>query len=309
MSVAMSAAGDDPVRAALEAAIRAPSPHNSQPWRFEVDGSRIDVFCDGDRVLKVADPEGREARLACGAAILNARLAVRAAGRTPVVHLLPRRGRPDHLASVWVRAGRPATADELALARAIAYRRSNRRAFTARPVPEWVREALVRAAADEGAYLSVPPGEGAVAEFAALVREGERVQRDDPAFQAELARWTALDGAREDGLPPAAATLGPDWPFERRPLVAVLMTDTDSGLAQVRAGLALQRVLLRATTAGVSVSLLSQPVEIPRLREAVARLVPGPGRPQVALRFGYGFAAPATRRRPVASVARFAGQG
>ncbi|WP_431927440.1 nitroreductase [Amycolatopsis tucumanensis] len=305
----MSFAHEDPVRVALDAAVRAPSPHNSQPWRFEVDGDRIGVFLDPDRILKVADPDGREARLACGAAVLNVRLALRAAGRTPVVHLLPRRDVPEHLATVWARGRVTPTPDDVALARAIAYRRSNRRAFTAREVPVWVRQALVRAASEEGAHLAVVGRAGQLDELGVLLREAERLQREDLAFQDELRQWTASDGARDDGVPASAAGAGPEWPFDRKPLVAVLSSYTDTRLAQLRAGQALQRVLLRATTAGVSVSFLSQPVEIPVLRAAVARLVSAPGNPQVVLRFGYGFAAPATRRRPAEAVTRYTVQG
>ncbi|HET6504363.1 MAG TPA: nitroreductase family protein, partial [Amycolatopsis sp.] len=64
------------VRLGLDAAIRAPSPHNSQPWRFEVTGARIDVLLDRDRVLDVVDARAREARLSCGAAVLNIRVAL-----------------------------------------------------------------------------------------------------------------------------------------------------------------------------------------------------------------------------------------
>ncbi|HKS48348.1 MAG TPA: nitroreductase family protein, partial [Amycolatopsis sp.] len=307
---------------ALDAAIRAPSPHNSQPWRFEVTGERIDVFLDTGRVLDVADRDAREARLSCGAAILNMRVALLAAGRTAVVHLLPDSSRDDHLATLRIRGTRfPAPAD-IALARAIGIRRSNRRPFTDRPLPAKVRQAMIEAASAEGAELVLLEHPGDLDAFAALLRHAEHVQSEDPEFLAELARWTATGSARDDGVPaiaggprPAPGSLlaprsfavdgaRPDRPYEREPLVAVLNSFTDTPLAQLRTGQGMQRVLLTATNAGVSASFLSQPVEIPATRAALRELLGGRSQPQVVLRFGYGFAAPATRRRAVETVTR-----
>jgi hypothetical protein len=76
------ALGLDPGRlgTALTAACRAPSLHNSQPWRFRVGPDVIELWADPERVLAAADPEGREQRMACGAALLTLRLALRGFG-------------------------------------------------------------------------------------------------------------------------------------------------------------------------------------------------------------------------------------
>ncbi|TVT51399.1 nitroreductase [Amycolatopsis rhizosphaerae] len=280
---------------------------------------RIDVLLDPGRVLPVADPDGREARLSCGAAILDIRLALQAAGRTAQVHLLPDRDRPGHLATVILGGAHRPTSEDRALARAIAFRRSNRRPFTDRAVPQWIRQALVEAAAEEGAELVLLERPADLDALAALLRHAEYLQSEDPGFQAELHRWTAGDALREDGVPAAAGgprpapgsllTLrhytvtdsSPERRYEREPLVAVLGSYTDTPLAQLRTGQAMQRVLLTGTTAGVSASFLSQPVEIAATRTSLGRLVGDRTRPQVVLRFGYGFTAPATpRRRPEA---------
>jgi nitroreductase len=55
---------DDPsVRGLVGAALLAPSPHNTQAWRFRVLPGQIDVFGDASRGLGVIDPYGRELAL------------------------------------------------------------------------------------------------------------------------------------------------------------------------------------------------------------------------------------------------------
>jgi hypothetical protein len=80
----------------LRAATLAPSMHNTQPWRFRVspDSQTIELYADPARMLKHSDPHGRAVHIACGAALLNLRLAVAVAGRAPMVRLPPMPGSP-----------------------------------------------------------------------------------------------------------------------------------------------------------------------------------------------------------------------
>ena len=76
----------------VAAATRAPSMHNTQPWRFRFAAASqtIDLYADPARMLPVADPDGRALHIGCGAALFNLRLAaVAVAARQPVVRLLP----------------------------------------------------------------------------------------------------------------------------------------------------------------------------------------------------------------------------
>src|SRR6266498_4453161 len=68
------------VATAVAAATRAPSMHNSQPWRFRVRSDQIEVLIDPERQLTVADAGGWASRIACGCALFNLRLALAAQG-------------------------------------------------------------------------------------------------------------------------------------------------------------------------------------------------------------------------------------
>jgi nitroreductase len=154
---------------ALWAATRAPSVHNTQPWRFVVTPPRIELYLDRERVLAVADPDAREARVSCGAALVNLRVALQSSDRAVVVDTQPDPTRPDLLARVRLAGARPATPELRSLAAAIDQWATNRRPFTDRAVPAKHRTALVRAAALEGAHLALLDSPRALGEFATLL--------------------------------------------------------------------------------------------------------------------------------------------
>jgi len=303
---------------ALYAATRAPSVHNTQPWRFTVAPALVEVHLDRERLLPVADPDGREARMSCGAAVFNLRAALHAVGWGAVVELVPDRERPDLLAVVRFTGRYSPTSEQLALASAIDRRSTSRRPFTDQSIPPSDQLALSRAAEGEQAHLVLLETPDALDTLATLSRRADHTQEEDPEFQRELLKWTEYGDDREDGVPRNAGGPRPiggaqlalrrfpadasERTFEQDALVAILATHGDSPLEHVRAGMALQAVLLTATVAGLSTSFLSQPVEVPQTRTALRSLLPEPGHPQTVLCIGYGHPAAPTRRRPVTAV-------
>jgi nitroreductase len=304
----------------LRTAALAPSMHNTQPWRFRfVRASQtIELYADPARMLSHSDPAGRAVHIACGAALFNLRLATAVAGREPLVRLLPDDAEPMLLAVL--RLGGPHRADqtEAELHAAIPDRHTNRRPFSNRKVPSGVLAELLEAAAAEGATLHLPD-HAETARLLYLVRDAERTLLAEPGYQAELARW--VGGSRDrDGIPDSA--LGPHDPggitpvrdfvtdhqqpvsyawFEENPQLAVLSTPSGSRADWLRAGQALQRVWLVATSHGIAACPLTQPLETPD-SWLVRDPRTGSDSPQVVLRLGYGLPVPATPRRPVSDI-------
>jgi nitroreductase len=311
--------GESDLRRAADAAIRAPSLHNSQPWRFRLRDGGIEVLADPARQLAVADRSGWAMRIACGAATFNARLALAMGGMPAEVALRPVPSESELIARLTPGARRPPTFVEQDLFDAIPHRHSNRRPFWPTPVPSEVRVRLIEAARAEGAWLDLLVGMTALAGFAEIAQSADRVLRRDPRYQAELFTWTHTEAA-PDGVPVTAGgpsvepqDLLPQRPFadrpraagrdfEPEPLVAILGAAGDNAGDRVSAGQALQRVLLTVTDAGLACSMISQPIEVPAAREQLRRSLGRFGVPQMALRIGYGQAGRPTPRRAVADV-------
>ncbi|MEV8101996.1 nitroreductase [Streptomyces sp. NPDC088135] len=316
-------------------ATAAPSMHNAQPWLFRY-GHRsrtLALRADFERRMPEADPTGRALHVGCGAALLNLRVSAAHHGLDAATTLLPDPSDPVLLASVRLDDGPGVRLDDgpdasggraeealRALHPAIADRHTSRYPFDEQAIPDDVRARLVRAARTEGAdlvFLAGPHLETVLG----LIRDAEGYDRGDPAREAEQehwARYTKTD-APVDGIPDYA--FGPrdaaeratnrDFagsvpvpgrahvPFEHQPQLALLSTGGDRPADWLRAGQALERVLLTATLDAVSTSFATQPLEWPDLRWVLRDPVHGTGHPQMIIRLGYGPNGPRTPRRPL----------
>lgn len=301
-------------------AVLAPSSHNTQPWVFHVHANMIELLADRTRALPVNDPDDRELVISCGCALFNLRVAVAAARFEPRVTLEPEDGDRDWLARVELVDGGQIDESQAALSHGIAARRTYRKPFAPRDVAPDAVAALVEAAAQEGASLHVLESEEQRSALADLVAEGDAAQWANPSWRRELASWMH-PRRRGEGLPVSGLASGITQFVVRTfdmgngtaardrelatgsPLLAVLTTEGDDQVDHLRAGQALERVLLTAVHHGLQASFLNQPVQVPALRHKLHNLEGVGGFPQIVMRLGYPLLElPPSPRRPVAAV-------
>jgi len=317
---------EEMLRFALRYAILAPSSHNSQPWRFWVDGGAVELYVDLSRRLPIVDPADRELVMSCGAALKNLTVALDYFGEGFAVTPFPEPDRGNLLARLEL-VSQPAMAGPRIKDRfaAITRRHTTRRTFDPVAVSEQVFLELRRAALDDSTGLYEVP-QHQLRAVAHLVADADTVQMSDPQFRRELASWMRPNHpATADGMPGYAlgytdlqSVVGPlvvrtfdvgasqaakdEDLVKGSPLLAVLATPGDDPASWLAAGQAMQHVLLTAAAGDLQASFLNQPIEVPALRAKLASELRLTGYPQLLMRFGYGPSGSATPRRPVRDV-------
>jgi hypothetical protein len=305
----------------ISTAARAPSVHNSQPWQFRVGPRAIELWCDPRRKIQ-ADPIGREMLISCGAALFGLRLAVRSLGYQPVVDLLPDRSRLRLVARVGIGAAAPMNALESQMLTAVPHRHTHRGPFSPGPLPAGLLAGLQNDALTEGAVLALIGGELGYQRLATIVTAAARCGDLDPGALVAIREWTrSTDSTARDGVPASALAAPrhelpqpgrlPQRDFDlgrgiaRLPgggappaATAILLTSRDRRADWVRAGQALQRLLLHAASSWVFASLYTQPLENAVTRALIHQRLALPGYPQMLLQLGPAVTAASTARRP-----------
>lgn len=310
---------------AVHLACRAPSFHNSQPWKWILESATLKLFLDTDWLV-ATDGSGRQAMLSCGAALDHFRVAMAAAGQTTVVDRFPNPNNRHHIADIDFRPAIGVTAAQRRAADAILCRRTDRLPFG--PVRDWPAfENLLRlTVADRPTRLDVLAAHQR-AELAEASHLADVLRMYDAAYHAELDWWTMPFGATT-GIPHSALVsaaesdrvdIGRSFPVthhrERRQeagddqaTVVVISALADTREDIVACGETLSAVLLEATMAGLASCTLTHLTEHPATRDIISALTGHP-LPQVLIRLGTAPSLdevpPPTPRRELSDVFRY----
>ena len=307
----------------VEIATRAPSVHNTQPWRWRGTPHTLELYADRSRQLSAGDPDGRNLVISCGVVLHHAQAVADALGWSASTRLLPDPDQPDLLARMDLRPSAPSRhAPELL--EAIGARCTDRRRFTSWPVPDIRLTHLAAMAAPYG--IRALPLSDLTERFHAelLINRALDLQQADQPVVAEQQAW--IEHGAADGLPRGVLPVPDDLRAHKPSRFAtgllediggseiegsdglmVICASQDDAEAWLGAGQALSAIWLAATTEGLSIVPLSQVIEVSETRQSFQmEVLGGLARPLVVLRVGWQAISrsqlPMTPRRPVAEV-------
>jgi nitroreductase len=303
------------IETAVALACRAPSLHNSQPWRWVLGSQDLSLFSDPDRILPATDAFGRQMVLSCGAALNHLHYAFASLRWTSVIDRLPHSQGRQCLATIGLAPAQGLSDTDDRMATAITRRRTERLPMD--PPGRWDQTfaQVTELAAQSGTHLEVIGEHGRPA-LEAMSRRLSGLRRADPVYQAEL-RWWAGHSLYPEGIPaealPAARhrTVAVEREFppgnvtsdtgneDDRAAILLLSTPSDSRLDWVRCGEALSAVLLACTDRGLATCTVTHLTESGAVRTALRELSDGDGLPQVLVRVGR-----STRPAPTTAVSR-----
>lgn len=319
-----TAVAGEVIARAVEVACRAPSLHNSQPWRWVATSTAVNLFGDPQRVLRSTDSSGREALISCGAVLDHFRTAMAATGWNTSVDEFPNPNKLEHLASIDFTPLDYVTQAWRDRADAMLRRRSDRLPFAA---PEnWEPfEAVLHGWFDSDLAAIDVLADDARPQLAEASRLTATLRRYDDYYHHELQWWTA-PFRRSEGIPPSELVsrseadrvgVGRGFPVigdgDRRAATAqdqakilVLSTPEDTRADAFHSGQVLSGVLLECTMAGLATCPLTHITELDASRDIIRDLIGRKAMPQILLRVGLApdveDVPPPTPRRPLSEV-------
>ena len=322
-----TAVASDVMSRAVELACRAPSLHNSQPWRWVATPAGVDLFTDPHRVVRSTDSSGREAIISCGALLDHYRTAMAAAGWNTHTDEFPNPNALQHLASIYFTPLEYVTQACRDRADAILRRRSDRLPFG--PPGHWESFVTILRNSLESDLVAVEVlADDVRPQLHEASRLTESLRRYDDFYHNELQWWTSpfrqSEGVPADALVSRSESdrvavdrrFPPTGVSERRAATAndqakilVLSTPEDTRADALHAGQVLSKVLLECTMAGLATCPLTHITELEASRDIIRDLMVTKAMPQVLIRVGTApdveDVPPPTPRRSLSEVLEF----
>ena len=311
----------------IRAAVQAPSGHNSQPWKFCIDSSSIEVVPDFTKALPVVDASHRELYISLGCAVENLCLAAKEKGYQPAPTILQK---DDTTYSIRVELTKAQVQPD-PLFRAIDTRQTNRSEYNSRSIDPDTLSMIQEVSSQEGTqFYMFPRGDNRYKQLSEYIYRGNAIQMQDKAFKQELLSWIRFnkkqirktnDGLTHEvmGTPSTPVFLGKmivgmflnpgtQNKTDRKKLessshLVLFTTQNNTPREWIALGRTLERFLLKTTSLGIANAYMNPPCEVKALAEELREsFTENQEYPALLLRIGYADTMPYAPRKEVEKV-------
>jgi hypothetical protein len=312
----------------IQKAIKAPSGHNTQPWKFKADENCITIYPDYTRSLPVVDADNHALFISLGCALENLIIAAKHYGFNASTAINTEQANKE---SITVQLIPSATKEDVLLYNFIDVRQATRNIYNGNPIPVYDIEKLKAASLQEDVqtvFFANGMDSKPIIDF---VKEGNRLQFNNPSFIAELIKWirfnknTAIQ--KGDGLF-GAATGNPSVPtwfgklfmklsanpekeagkwvklIHSSSAIMIFIAERNDKKAWINVGRSFERTMLMAASLNINHAHANMPCEELEVRNKLSKQLNllKEQQPLLLIRLGYSEKMPYSFRRPVEDV-------
>ena len=302
-------------------ASKAPSGHNTQPWKFHITDSTITVLPNLDVALPVVDRNNRELFISLGCAVENLCIAASYFGYT--THIIER-----SIEAIILELTKNDLTIEDSLFHQIEKRQTNRNIYNGNKISDGILQQLQSIPKENGIQFYFTeintPFANTITQY---IMKGNEIQMADIAFKNELLSWMRFNKKQVEATHNGLSYLvfgNPPLPrILARPIVSLFLkpnaqnksdrkkidssshfvvcaTQRDTIEEWINLGRTLQRFLLKVTEIGISYAFLNQPCEVAALAFDLREKLPvNKEHPTLIMRIGYAKQIPYSPRKKI----------
>ena len=302
-------------------ASKAPSGHNTQPWKFHITDSTITVLPNLDVALPVVDRNNRELFISLGCAVENLCIAASYFGYT--THIID-----CSIEAIILELTKNALTIEDSLFHQIEKRQTNRNIYNGNKISDGILQQLQSIPKENGIQFYFTeintPFANTITQY---IMKGNEIQMADIAFKNELLSWMRFNKKQVEATHNGLSYLvfgNPPLPrILARPIVSLFLkpnaqnksdrkkidssshfvvcaTQRDTIEEWINLGRTLQRFLLKVTEIGISYAFLNQPCEVAALAFDLREKLPvNKEHPTLIMRIGYAKQIPYSPRKKI----------
>ena len=302
-------------------ASKAPSGHNTQPWKFHITDSTITVLPNLDVALPVVDRNNRELFISLGCAVENLCIAASYFGYT--THIIER-----SIEVIILELTKNDLTIEDSLFHQIEKRQTNRNIYNGNKISDGILQQLQSIPKENGIQFYFneinTPFANTITQY---IMKGNEIQMADIAFKNELLSWMRFNKKQVEATHNGLSYLvfgNPPLPrILARPIVSLFLkpnaqnksdrkkidssshfvvcaTQRDTIEEWINLGRTLQRFLLKVTEIGISYAFLNQPCEVAALAFDLREKLPvNKEHPTLIMRIGYAKQIPYSPRKKI----------